>query len=87
MPHYSFRTSDGDADVDGILARVPPSARSWLIKEALRFHNGISSDLKTINRNIEILTGNVRSPRERPHEASKGDDGDLLAMGIEDILR
>ena len=44
MPTHTFRTGKGDEDIEDILSRVPMSARSWFIKEAVRFHAGLRDD-------------------------------------------
>ena len=89
MPTHTFRTGKGDEDIEDILARVPISARSWFIKEAVRFQAGLGSDLKKINQNIESLMGGGAIPA-RPvmkEETTQDDMDDMLAMGIADILR
>ena len=53
MPVYTFRTNKGDEDVDEILSRIPVSARGWFFKEAVRFHAGLSDELKILNQNMQ----------------------------------
>ena len=89
MPTHTFRTGKGDEDIDDILARVPISARSWFIKEAVRFHAGLSSELKRINQNIESLMGEgvTMAPPVMKEESTQDDMEDMLAMGIADLLK
>lgn len=89
MPVYTFRTNKGDEDVDEILSRMPVSVRGWFLKEAVRFHAGLSSELKRINQNIESLMGEgVTLARPVMREETTHDDmEDMLAMGIADLLK
>jgi len=87
VPTHTFRTGKGDEDIDDILARVPMSARSWFIKEAVRFRAGLSDELKMLNRNIErLLTSGVMPARGEVKEETEDDTDDMLAMGIADLL-
>ena len=89
VPTHTFRTGKGDEDIEDILARVPISARSWFIKEALRFQAGLGGELKRLNENIESLNGEgVTLARPVIKEETTQDDmEDMLAMGIADLLK
>ena len=89
MPTHTFRTGKGDEDIDDILARVPMSARSWFIKEAVRFRVGLSDELKTLNQSMQRLIGGVAVsvPPAMKEETTPDDMEDMLAMGIADLLK
>ena len=89
MPIHTFRTGKGDEDIDDILSRVPMSARSWFIKEAVRFRVGLSDELKTLNQNMQRLMGGAVVPAQpvMKEETTQDDMDDMLAMGIADLLK
>jgi len=89
MPTHTFRTGKGDEDIDDILSRVPMSARSWFIKEAVRFHAGLRDELKILNQNIESLMDGaaISSPPVMKEVTTQDDMDDMLAMGIADLLK
>jgi len=89
VPTHTFRTGKGDEDIDDILSRVPLSARSWFVKEAVRFHAGLSDELKTLNQNMQRAMGGQvgLSQPVMPEETNQDDMEDMLAMGIADLLK
>ena len=88
MPTYTFRTGKGDEDIDEILSRVPISARSWFLKEAVRFRVEMGDELKKLNQNIESLLGGggLAVPETRQETNNDMDMDDMLALGIGDLL-
>ena len=80
MPTHTFRTGKGDEDIEDILSRVPMSARSWFIKEAVRFHAGLSDELKILNQNMQRLMGGavVSSLPAMKEETTPDDMEDML---------
>jgi len=89
LPVYTFRTNKGDEDVDEILSRIPVSARGWFFKEAVRFHAGLSDELKILNQNMQRLMGGAVVPAQpvMKEETTQDDMEDMLAMGIADLLK
>jgi len=89
MGRYTFRTGKGDEDIDTMLAAIPPSARSWYIKRALRFHDGMAGDLRALNATLQqIAAGGIAPVQPAPPPAPADDDSfDPLGAGIADILK
>lgn len=85
---YNFRTGKGDEDVDRILAKIPASARSRHLKQALRFYADLGGEIRRLNQCVESLLagGGVVVQQKKQEKNNDIDIDDMLALGIEDLL-